>query len=211
MALIDELISQGWLKTQRIIDAFREVQRIDFLPRGMEELAELNEALSIGFGQTISQPLVVAFMIEHLAPMPGDKILDIGFGSGWTTAILAHIVSEGEKKSELNGKVIAIEVIPELKKFGENNVAKYSFIKKGIVQCIYGDGSKGYKKEAPFNKILCSASAKEIPQGWKEQLKIGGRIVTPIGTSIWCFTKINKKEFKEIEYPGFVFVPLVER
>ena len=91
MALIDNLIAEGWLKTPRIIEAFRKIKRVDFLPEDIKNLAELNEALPIGWGQTISQPLVVAFMIEQLDPQPGDKILDVGSGSGWTTALLAEI------------------------------------------------------------------------------------------------------------------------
>ena len=106
MALIDHLINEGWLKAPRIIEAFRRIKRVDFLPEDMEDLAELNEALPIGYGQTISQPLVVVFMLEQLEPKEGDKILDIGSGSGWTSALLGEIV--GKK-----GRVIAIDVIPE--------------------------------------------------------------------------------------------------
>jgi len=223
MALIDSLIQEGWLKTPRIIEAFREIKRVDFLPQEIKDLAELNEALSIGYGQTISQPLVVAFMLELLQPKPGEKILDIGSGSGWTTALLAEIV--GQK-----GRVIAVEIVSELKEFGEKNVSKYNFIKKGQVQFICADGSKGYSKEAPFDKILASASAESLPRAWKEQLKISGRVVTPIGSSIWLFIKkreIGSKRtpfssppsvlpdkssvFEEIEYPGFVFVPLITK
>ena len=226
MALIDNLIQDGWLKTPRIIDAFRKIKRIDFLParigyaegvaggpaspsqggpEDIKSLAELNEALPIGKGQTISQPLVVAFMLEQLQPELGEKILDIGFGSGWTTALLACITGG-------QGKIISMEIIPELKKFGENNVAKYNFIEKGIVEFICGDASKGYKKEAPFDKILASAAVQgKIPQAWKEQIKIGGRIVTPVGSSIWVLEKKSEKEFKETEYPGFAFVPLIQK
>ena len=212
MALIDSLIKEGWLKTPRIIKAFREVKRVDFLPKEIKDLAELNEALSIGYGQTISQPLVVAFMLELLQPQLGDKILDVGSGSGWTTALLAQIV--GQK-----GKVIAIDIIPELVEFGKKNVEKYNFVKKGRALFICADGSKGYEKEAPYDKILASASAETLPPTWKEQLKIGGRIVTPIGSSIWLFIKKSpsfakategkEAEFEEIEYPGFAFVPLI--
>lgn len=205
MGLIENLIIEGWLKSPQIIKAFRKIKRKDFLPEKIKNLAELNEALSIGFGQTISQPLVVAFMLELLQPKSGEKILDIGSGSGWTSALLAEIVGK-------NGKVIALEIIPELKEFGENNVAKYNFIEKGIVKFLCCDGSKGYKKEAPFDKILCSAAVqKEIPLAWKEQLKIGGRIVTPISSSIWLFIKKTATEFEKFEYPGFVFVPLIEK
>ena len=212
MLLIDYLIREGWLKTPRIIEAFREIKRVDFLPDDIKDLSEMNEALPIGYGQTISQPLVVAFMLELLEPQPGDKILDIGSGSGWTTALLAYIVSQkGNSKFQTNGKVIAIEIIPGLKEFGEKNVSKYNFIEKGITEFICVDGSKGYKKEAPFDKILASASARELPQAWKEQLKIGGRIVTPIGSSIWLFIKKTENEFEETEFPGFAFVPLIEK
>ena len=245
MLLIDSLIKEGWLKTPRIIDAFQKIKRVDFMPArlsfagqnfgGPEEiknLAELNEALPIGYGQTISQPLVVAFMLEELSPQAGEKVLDIGSGSGWTSALLGEIVSGRESsprsgnssprskeaaslsaRAELpKGKVIAIELVPELKEFGEKNVGKYNFIEKGIVKFVCADGSKGYKKEAPFDKILCSAAIQDkVPQPWKKQLKVGGRIVTPIGSSIWKLIKKSENEFEEIEYPGFAFVPLVEK
>lgn len=204
MALLDDLIKRGWLKTEKIIKAFEAIKRVDFLPENVKDLAELNEALPIGWGQTISQPLVVAFMLELLKPEKGDKILDVGSGSGWTSALLAHIVGK-------EGKIIAIEIIPELTEFGKKNVKKYNFVEKGIVKFVCADGSRGYENEAPFDKILASASARQVPKAWKEQLKIGGRIVTPIGSSIWLFLKKSDKEFEGTEYPGFVFVPLIER
>lgn len=212
MALIDELIKDGWLKTPEIIDAFRKIKRTDFMPEGMKHLAEINEALPIGSGQTISQPLTVAFMLEELKPETGDKILDVGSGSGWTTVLLAYIVSQ-KKNSKEQGKVIAIELLPELKEFGENNASKYNFIKKGIAEFIRADGSKGYGKEAPFDKILCSAAVQqnEVPSPWKKQLKIGGRIVAPVRSSIWTLVKKSEKEFEETEHPGFGFVPLVQK
>lgn len=202
MALIDSLIKDGWLKTPRIIEAFRTIKRTDFMPDDMNGLAEFNEALPIGFGQTISQPLVVAFMLEQLQPRPGDKILDIGSGSGWTSALLGEIAGK-------EGKVIAIETVPELKEFGEKNASKYN---RGQVQFILADGSKGYEKEMPYDKILCSAAVQEkVPKPWKDQLKIGGRIVTPVGSSIWLLIKKGDDNFEAIEYTGFAFVPLVEK
>lgn len=213
--LIDFLIQEKWLKTPRIIEAFRKIKREDFLSarigyaegaaggsQDKRDLAGLNEALPIGFGQTISQPLVVAFMLELLEPKEGDKILDVGSGSGWTSALLAEIV--GEK-----GKVIALELVKDLKEFGERNAKKYGFTETGRVKFIHQDGSKGYEKETPFDKILASASAQKLPLAWKEQLKINGRIVTPIGNSIWLFIKKTTDEFQETEYPGFLFVPLI--
>ena len=209
MALINSLIQEGWLKTEKYIKAFEKIKRADFLPEDSKDLAELNEALPIGFGQTVSQPLVVAFMVELLKPEEGEKILDVGSGSGWTAALLAEIV--GDK-----GKVIALEIVSELKEFGEKNILKYNFIKEERAEFICTDGSKGYKKEAPYDKILASASVQgEIPRAWKEQLKIGGRIVAPMGNSIWLIIKNppagGQEEFEEIEYPGFVFVPLIEK
>lgn len=203
MNLIDFLIKFELLKTPEIIEAFRKIKRIDFLPEKLKDLAELNEALPIGFSQTISQPLVVAFMFEHLQPKAGEKILDVGSGSGWTTALLTEIVGK-------NGKIIALEIISELMELGKKNVSKYNFIEKKIVEFVCADGSKGYEKEAPYDKILASASASHLPDAWKKQLKIGGKIVTPIGNSIWVFTKIKENEFKEVEYSGFSFVPLIE-
>jgi len=204
MALTEKLIEDGWLKSPSIIRAFRKIKRADFLPPDFQNIAEFDGALPVGFGQTISQPLVVAFMIELLRPRPGEKILDIGSGSGWTTALLAEIV--GPK-----GKVFAFELVPELKEFGEKNAAKYNFIGKGIARFICADGSSGYPKEAPFDKILASASAKKIPPDWKEQIKTGGRIVLPVGNSIHLLIKKEDGDFEEKEYPGFVFVPLISK
>jgi len=209
MNLVDSLIKEGWLKTPRIIKAFEKIKRIDFLPDEINDLAEMNEALPIGLGQTISQPLTVAFMLEKLEPKEGDRILDIGSGSGWTSALLAEIV--GPK-----GKIVAIEIIQDLAEFGKKNVSKYSFVEKGIVEFICGDGCKGHKKEAPYDRILCSAAAcKTIPSEWEKQLKVGGKIVTPIDSSIWVFKKKLSSEknnnFEKTEYPGFAFVPLVNK
>ena len=209
MDFIQKLIEQGWLKSQNIIQAFQKIKRHDFLPEDMKDLDYLDQALPIGFGQTISQPLVVAFMLEQLNPQSGDKILDIGAGSGWTSALLAEIVGS-------QGRIIAIEIVPALKELGEKNVNKYNFIENGTVKFICADGSKGYPEKAPFNRILASASGKELPLAWKQQLKIGGRIVAPIKNSIWTFIKKSAShqgagggEFEQIEHPGFAFVPLI--
>jgi len=212
--LINKLIKEGYLRTPLIIEAFKKIRREDFVPEGFRNEADINAPLPIGYGQTISQPLTVAFMLELLQPEPGEKILDIGAGSGWQAAMLAYCV--GDK-----GKIFAIERIPELVEFGKKNVAKYNYIEKGIVEFICGDGSK----KATFdpirdeisngvNKIIAAASTKEIPQIWKEQLKIGGRLVTPVQSSIWLLIKNpptgGREKFNEKEFPGFAFVPLIE-
>ena len=151
--LIDQLIEQEYLKSPLIIEAFRKIKRADFVPEEItkkesrEWVENYNAPLPIGQGQTISQPLTVAFMLELLEPKPGDKILDIGSGSGWQTAMLCQIT--GEK-----GFVYAIEVIPELKEFGEKNVSKYNFKN---TEFICGDGSQGLAGQAPFDKIIAAA------------------------------------------------------
>lgn len=202
-ALIKELIRGKYLKTPRIIEAFKLIDRKDFVPLDLKDDAYINEPLPIGFGQTISQPLTVAFMLEHLSPDPNEKILDIGTGSGWQSALLAQIVGEG-------GKIIAIERIPELARMSEDNIAKYNFIEKNIVEVICGDGSKGYEKFAPYDKIIAAAAAYELPKSWKEQLKVGGKIVAPVDHSIIVAEKMGDNEFDIKEYFGFSFVPLVE-
>ncbi len=202
--LIQSLIDDGYLKTPRIIEAFRAIDRADFvLPEHRNE-AYGNYPLPIGDGQTISQPLTVAFMLELLQPMPGEKILDVGSGSGWTTALLAHIVGA-------SGKVYAIERIRKLCAFGESNVAKYGFVKQGSAQFLCRDASAGLPEAAPFDKILAGAAAvDEIPRVWREELRIGGRIAAPVDGSVRVFTKKSEAEFEEEEFPGFAFVPLVK-
>lgn len=202
--LVNDLIKNGYLRTDRIIDAFSEINRAEFLPKDLEGEAEANIPLPIGYGQTISQPLTVAIMLELLQPEKGNNILDVGFGSGWTTALLAYIV--GEK-----GKITAVERLRELYDFGEKNVSKYNFIKKGIVEFCRGDGSKGHPKNAPYDRILVSAMADEIPPKLKEQLKIGGKMVIPIHNDVWYVEKRGENDFYKEEYPGFSFVPLIEK
>ena len=202
--LVEHLKEQGVLQSPQIIRAFSAINRADFVPPDMKGWAQVDEVLPLPSGQTISQPYVVAFMLEKLEPKEGQKILDIGSGSGWTTALLASIV--GQK-----GKVIGIEVRPELAIFGEMNVAKYNFIEKGIVNIRCANGKEGYAKDAPYDGILVSASLADhaIPGAWKEQLSIGGKIVVPIQHSLWVFTKKDEYQFTQKEYPGFAFVPFV--
>jgi len=197
--LLLDLEKSGYLKTERIIEAFRRTDRKDFVPEELAEEAYANTPLPIGWEQTISQPLTVAFMLEKLLAREGEKILDIGSGSGWQTAMLARIV--GPK-----GSVYAVERIPELREFGERNVAKSGLQN---VWFFTADGSKGLPEFAPYDRIIAAASADTFPDAWKSQVNIGGRIVAPIGNAIWVFTRLGNDEWEEEEYPGFVFVPLV--
>ncbi|MDP3142631.1 MAG: protein-L-isoaspartate O-methyltransferase [Candidatus Omnitrophota bacterium] len=199
---VSDFIKQGVLKTPRIIEAFEKIDRVDFVLQELKEKAYINEPLPIREGQTISQPLTVAFMIELLQPRIGDKIFEVGFGSGWQTALLAEIIGG-------SGRVFAVERIKELFKFGAGNISKYNFIKKGIIKTILSDATMGLKKYAPFDKIIAGASGDKVPEVWLKELKIGGRLVMPIKESIWLYIKKSEKEFEKQEFPGFVFVPLV--
>ncbi len=232
-SLVKNLKERGVLKTPEIIKAFEEIDRAEFVPEDMREVAYIDEALPIKEGQTISQPYTVAFMLELLNPKPEEKILDIGAGSGWQTCLLAHIVSSGESEGKAakgplrlrseasesrQGRVFAMEIVPELCRFGKNNVAKFDFIEKGVVRWICGDASRkatfdSVGNEAPngVDGIIAAASLDgRVPQEWKNQLKTGGRIVVPIKESIWLFIKRGEDDFSEKEYPGFVFVPFVK-
>lgn len=219
--LINQLIEGAVLKTPRIISAFQKIKREDFMLPETKNEAEGNYPLPIGYGQTISQPFTVAFMLELLQPQKGNKVLDIGSGSGWTTALLAEIVGP-------DGQVFAIELLPALKKFGENNVKKYfSTVTEGNirecrlkvgpekppVQFLCSDGTRGWPEKSPFDRILVSAAARQIPKELQNQLKIHGRLVIPVGQpsqAIVVVDRISEKEYKEKKYPGFVFVPLVQ-
>ena len=200
--LVKDLIGQGYLKNPEIINAFYRVRRKDFLPEPVRDKDTVNAPLHIGHGQTNSQPLTVAFMLEVLEPEEGDRILDVGSGSGWQTALLADIVGE-------QGHVYGIERIEALKEYGEENTKKYKFVN---ITVTHGDGTKGLKSYAPYDKIIVAAAAQEIPQSLISQLKVGGRLVIPVGDitqDIVVVEKLAEDKIKTKSYPGFQFVPLI--
>lgn len=197
--LVDDMISSNMLKNPLIIDAFRTIDRKYFVPEEYAEDAYVDAPLPIGNYQTISQPSTVAFMLERLEPKDGNKVLDIGSGSGWTTALLCYIV--GDK-----GSVTGLERVDTLVEQGSENLSKFRF----HTPChIERAGDKLGLPGEQFDRILVSAAADEIPEGLFPQLKTDGILVIPIGESIFKFTKISETEIEKEEFYGFVFVPLI--
>jgi protein-L-isoaspartate(D-aspartate) O-methyltransferase len=196
--LIGQLKDIGYLKTPAVIKAFLETRREDFIPSENRKLAYADEPLPIRNGQTISAPHMVALMTELLEPKKTDKILEVGSGSGYQAAILCRLA----------GKVITIELEPELAVFAEGNLKKAGC---GNVKVLCADGSLGYAKEQPFDKIIVTCGCEEIPKPLVEQLKEGGIIIAPVG-SAWhkeliAARKVNG-ELQEKSYGSVAFVPL---
>lgn len=202
--LVEILIRNGYLKSEFIIRAFNEIVRADFVPSEFEEQADADIPLPIGFGQTISQPTTVAIMLELLNPKPNHKILDVGSGSGWTSALLGNIAGN-------EGKVVALEILPELYEMTKRNVEKFDLISSGIVECVLGDGNQGHKQLSPYDRILVSAAADKVPQALQDQLAVGGKMVIPIHNHLTYLEKRREGDFYKEEFPGFVFVPFVQK
>lgn len=196
--LVDAMIASGTLSSPTVIDAFRAVDRKYFVPEVWSNEAYIDNALPIGNGQTISQPSTVAFMLEKLAPQRGDKILDIGSGSGWTTALLCQIVGE-------EGSVTGLERVSTLVEMGQDNLAQYDFDHGCIKQAEEKLGIPG----ETFDKILVSAAADEIPKELFSQLRVGGTLVIPVENSIYKCTKLSEEEIQTEAFYGFIFVPLI--
>lgn len=168
-ALLDQLRRVG-ITDRRVLDAFAAVDRADFLPGSMREHAYEDRPQPIGGGQTISQPQIVAVMAEALELGPGDRVLDVGTGSGYAAAILA----------ELAGEVFTIERRPELAAEARRRLAAEP--RPAPVHVRIGDGSLGWPDAAPFDAILVSAAGPRLPAPLLEQLAPGGRLVMPVGT-----------------------------
>ena len=197
--LIRELKESGTLTSPAVESALLNIDRKLFVPKEYEDEAYGDYPLPILRGQTISQPRTVVFMLELLEVRPGHKILDVGSGSGWTTALLSHLV--GEK-----GRVIGVELVPELVQFGQHNLAKIHPHNARIEQA----GTEfGKPDEAPFDRILVSAAAEEVPQTLIDQLKTTGRMAIPVKDSICLVTKSKDGIIAQECYPGFAFVPLI--
>lgn len=211
--LANHLQGTGVLKDPLLISAFKAIDRVDFVRPEDKPYAYIDEPRPIGFGQTISQPSTVAFMLELLSPRPGQKILDVGAGSGYQAALLGRAVAFSEFGEELpnnqKGKIIALEFRPELATMARQNLARYGLIAKGAVMVHCLNAAKGYPEEAPFDGIISAAAAGEVPPAWRSQLAVGGKIVMPVNSSILQIVKEGPDRFVTRRFEGYSFVPFV--
>lgn len=197
--LVKTLVDKG-IKNQAVLDAIGSIPRHLFIDSGFLEHAYQDKAFPIGASQTISQPYTVAFQSELLEVKPGDKILEIGTGSGYQTAVLCV----------LGAHVYSIERQLELFKKTSQFLPKIGYVAKRL---IFGDGYKGLKKEAPFDSIIVTAGAPFVPKPLLSQLKVGGRLVIPVGVEnqiMTLYIRNGSKEFEKHELGNFKFVPLLE-
>jgi len=179
--------------------AFRTVHRADFLPAGLRVAAGADQALEIGYGQTNSQPSTVRAMLRLLEVQPGHRVLDVGCGSGWTTALLGALVGE-------HGRVDGVEIIPELVAWGRENLAGYPLPWTHIHQAV--EGVLGLPEDGPFDRILVSAESSELPTPLVAQLSATGRMVVPVAGRMLVVRRTGSTA--EVERHGYYsFVPLV--
>ncbi len=197
--LVKELINKG-IKDLSVLDAIANVPRHLFMDSGFIDHAYQDKAFPIGSGQTISQPFTVAFQTELLNVKKGDKILEIGTGSGYQAAVLC----------EIGAKVFTIERIKELYRKTSVFLPSINYRPKKM---IYGDGNIGYVEESPYDGIIVTAGASEIPEKLFTQLKIGGRLVVPIGAEVQkmvLYIKKAENEYEIKDFGDFQFVPLLK-
>ena len=195
-----DIIKKKGIKDESVLKAIGKIPRHLFMDSGFIDHAYVDKAFPIGADQTISQPYTVAFQTELLEVKSGDKILEIGTGSGYQCAVLI----------ELGAKVYSIERQKELFKKASKFLSKIGYRAKKL---IFGDGYKGLPEEAPFDSIIVTAGAPFVPKPLLSQLKMGGRLVIPVGDSVQTMTlfiRKGEKEFEKHEFGEFRFVPLLE-
>ncbi|MFH1473374.1 MAG: protein-L-isoaspartate(D-aspartate) O-methyltransferase [Candidatus Aenigmatarchaeota archaeon] len=200
--LIEYIKSLGYLKTKKIEEALNKLPRHMFVPEIIGSLAYRDTPLYIGYRQTISQPSVVVIMTEALEVEEGQKILEIGTGSGWQAAILSYLVGD-------EGFVYSMEIVKELAKLAKENIKKFEIEN---IKIFVKDGSNGLEEKAPFDRIVVTAGAPSIPNPLVKQLKTGGIMVIPVGNLYLQKMYVVKKTNKGIEKKpigNFDFVPLV--
>ncbi len=194
----EQLIPRG-IKNQRVLDAFAKVERHRFIPEDLRNSAYADFPVPIGDGQTISQPYIVALMTECLDLKGEERILEIGSGSGYQTAILA----------ELGKEVYSIERFANLSQRTEKLLRELGYTN---IKLKTGDGTLGWPEEAPFDRIIITAASPRIPLPLEEQLKDNGRLILPLGDSFSQVLTVAKKKGANLESEqicGCVFVPLV--
>ena len=197
--LVDTLISKG-IKNEAVLEAIRTIPRHWFMDSSFLDHAYQDKAFPIAANQTISQPYTVAYQTELLEVEPNHKVLEIGTGSGYQTAVLCLLEAE----------VYSIERQLELFKKTSLFLPKIGHVAKRL---IFGDGYKGLKKEAPFDRILVTAGAPFVPKPLLAQLKVGGRLVIPVGEEeqvMTLYIRSGQKNFEKHEFGNFKFVPMLE-
>src|SRR5215212_4439286 len=188
-------------RDRRVLAAMRGVPREAFVEPGFEEFAYDDSPLPIGEGQTISQPYIVALMIQAAEIEPGDKVLEVGAGSGYAAAVIGRIAS----------KVVAIERQHELVEVARERMRRLGY---DNVEIVEGDGTKGWPQEAPYDAILAAASGSHVPQPLLDQLAPGGSLVMPVGGPGWVqqlvrVTKLDDGTLQHSDLGGVLFVPLI--
>jgi protein-L-isoaspartate(D-aspartate) O-methyltransferase len=199
--MVDTQLAGRGIRDQHVLDAMRQVPREAFVEAGLEDLAYEDGPLPIGAGQTISQPYVVALMIEAAAVRPGDRVLEVGAGSGYAAAVLSRIAA----------RVHAIERHASLAAAAERRLEALDYRN---VELRVGDGTRGWPEAAPFDAILVSAGSPAIPPALRAQLAIGGRLVVPVGRArkrqaLLKIVRRGPAEFEEQDLGGVRFVPLI--
>ena len=199
-AMVERQIRRRGIDDPAVLAAFRQVPREDFVPEAIREFAYEDGPLPIGQGQTISQPYIVALMIDAAEVSPGDRVLEVGAGSGYAAAVMSRIA----------GEVFAIERHEPLAREAAGRIDRLGYDNLSI---IHGDGSLGLPDEAPFDAILVAAGGDKVPEPLKRQLAVGGRLVIPVGgegiQSLLCVTRTGESEWTEHDLGGVRFVPLI--
>lgn len=203
--LVSKLSDMGYINSEIVKEAMIKVPREEFMTPETKSFAYLDRPIPLKNGQTISAPHMVAIICEKLGLEKGMKVLEIGTGFGYNAAVVAEIIGP-------EGQVYTIERIENLKNTAEENLNRTGYSKN--VTVILGDGTNGYEELAPYDRIYATASAPKIPEPLKKQLKIGGRLITPIGrdTSVQellCLIRINENDYKSHNLGGVVFVPMI--
>jgi protein-L-isoaspartate(D-aspartate) O-methyltransferase len=201
--LVDDLKTRGYVTSKAVEDAMRRVPREEFLPAELREEAYVDSPLPIGEGQTISAPHMVAIMAENLDLEPGQKILEVGTGSGYHAAVCAEVIAP-------DGHIYSIERITSLASFARDNLKRTGYAK--LVTVILGDGSKGLPDHAPYDRVFVAAGAPDVPSPLTAQLAHGGKLLVPVGTRWYQdLIKVTRKgaKLEKENLGGCVFVPLL--